>query len=184
MECSAAIVSPSTAQWTPPLLSSPSPPVISTQIGKEMSPTTLTNRRSPVCSEASGSTLGVSDEDTSVSSASASALKKQFTIPDSWPPLIQACIDQKTDEARKRELLPTVRSEICRVLANAMFCYDPNPKKELCTRVAKLLVKKYKFMNDTGRGVTEYVSAFLLCKSVDTCQKILYLGILGEETHR
>ena len=55
--------SPSTSQWTPPLLSSPSPPVISTQIGKEMSPTTPTNCRSPVCSEASGCSLGVSDED-------------------------------------------------------------------------------------------------------------------------
>ena len=79
-------------------------------------------------------------------------------IPSSWPPAIQACIDQDSDEARKRELIPTIRSEICRVLSNAMFCYDPNPNKDLCTRVAKLLVKKYKFMADVGRGVTGYVS--------------------------
>ena len=77
-----------------------------------------------------------------------------ISIPSSWPPAIQACIDQDTDEARKRELIPTIRSEICRVLSNAMFCYDANPNKDLCTRVAKLLVKKYKFMADVGKGVT------------------------------
>ena len=76
-------------------------------------------------------------------------------IPTSWPPSIQACIDQDTNEARKHELIPTVRSEICCV---AMFCYDPNPNKDLCTQVAKLLVKKYKFMADVGKGVTGYVS--------------------------
>jgi hypothetical protein len=95
--------------------------------------------------------------------SSASMLKKAFTIPSCWPPVIQACIDQATDEARKRELIPTVRSEICRVLANAMFCYDPNPKKDFCTQVAKLLVKKYKFMADVGKGVTGYVSLFCIC---------------------
>ena len=157
-ECSTAeTLSTAAPQGSPPPFSSPSPPVITTP----RSPTTPFSCRSPVFSEASCSTVAVSDSEDSVSVSSASTLKKQFTIPDSWPPLIQACIDQKTDDERKRELLPTVRSEICRVLANAMFCYDPNPKKELCTRVAKLLVKKYKFMNDAGRGVTGYVSAAL-----------------------
>ena len=109
-------------------------------------------------SDESGSTLPISESEDSASISSASCFQTQFTIPSSWPPVIQACIDQDTDEARKSKLVPTVRSEICRVLANAMFCYNPNPKKELCTRVAKLLVKKYKFMADVGRGVTGYVS--------------------------
>lgn len=165
MECSRDnIVPPSTSQWSSPLLSSPSSPVVATQVGKELSPTTPTDCRSPGYSGASGSTVIVSYLEDSASVSSASALNKQFTIPDSWPPLIQACIEQKTDKARKHELLPTVRSEICRVLAKAMFCYDPNPKKELCTRVAKLLVKKYKFMNDTGRRVTGYVSGSIIPK--------------------
>ena len=158
-EGSAEIPSPATPQGSSPLLFSPSPPMMMTTSRKEQNPTTQFSCRSPVFSEASCSTVAVSDSEDSVSVASTSGLKKEFCIPDSWPPLIQACIDQKTDDERKRELLPTVRSEICRVLANSMFCYDPNPRKELCTRVAKLLVKKYKFMNDAGRGVTGYVSA-------------------------
>ena len=102
-------------------------------------------------------TSPVSESEDAASISSASCLQQNFTIPSSWPPIIQACIDQDTDEAKKNKLIPivrTVRSEICRVLANAMFCYDPNPNKELCTRVAKLLVKKYKFMADVGKGVT------------------------------
>ena len=117
-----------------------------------MSPT------NPLDSESSGSTVAVSESEDNVSISSASGLRKQFSIPNSWPPVIQACIDKKTDEARKLELVPTVRSEIVRVLSNAMFCSDPNPKKEFCTRVAKQLVKKYKFMTDLGEGVTGYVS--------------------------
>ena len=31
-----------------------------------------------------------------------------------------------------------------------MFCYDPDPQSDLCTEVAKSLVKKYPFMKDTG----------------------------------
>ena len=123
-------------------------------------PTTPISPLSPVerRSDASGSTMPVSESEDSVSISSASSFRKPFTIPSSWPPAIQACIDQDTDEARKRELIPTIRSEICRVLSNAMFCYDANPNKDLCTRVAKLLVKKYKFMADVGKGVTGYVS--------------------------
>lgn len=91
-------------------------------------------------------------------STSACMLKNPFIIPSSWPPAIQACIDQDTVEARKHELIPTVRSEIVRVLSNAMFCYDTNPRKDLCTQVVKLLVKKYRFMADVGKGLTGYVS--------------------------
>lgn len=147
----------------------PSPPIFSTPASRPRSisrPATPISPVSPLESDASGSTMPVSEySDDSASISSASSLRKSFTIPHSWPPAIQACIDQETDEARKRELIPTVRSEICRVLANAMFCYDPHPNKDLCTQVAKLLVKKYKFMADVGTGVTGYVSpiCYLVC---------------------
>ena len=113
---------------------------------------------SPLQSEASGSTMVVEESEDDVSLSSASGLKREFSIPDSWPPMIMHCINQKSDEARRHELVSTVRNEIVRVLANTMFCYHPNPGKDLCTRVAKLLVKKYKFMTDRGEGVTGYVS--------------------------
>lgn len=43
-----------------------------------------------------------------------------------------------------------------------MFCHNPNPRKELCTKVAKMLVKKYKFMRDVGDRVSGYVSKFII----------------------
>ena len=136
--------------------SSPSSPIVTTQRRSVSRPTTPISPFSPpeLGSEASGSTMPVTESDDGASVTSASSLRKPFVIPSSWPPAIQACIDQDSDEARKHELIPTIRSEICRVLSNAMFCYDPNPNKDLCTRVAKLLVKKYKFMADVGKGVT------------------------------
>ena len=78
----------------------------------------------------SGSTTRVcSSDDVSISSASGQG--KQFVIPESWPPTIMQCIKLKSDEERKRELVPSVRNEIVRVLANHMFCHDPNPKKRV-----------------------------------------------------
>ena len=106
----------------------------------------------------SGSTLPPYTSDASISSATTSVIGKQFVIPDSWPPAIMQCIELQSEEERKLALVPSVRNEIVRVLANSMFCNDPNPKKEFCTRVAKLLVKKYKFMRDIGEQVTGYVS--------------------------
>ena len=70
----------------------------------------------------------------------------------------------ENDEERKRALVPSVRNEIVRILANNMFCNDPNPNKQLCTKVAKLLVKKYKFMRDVG----EQVSVCGICEFVGT----------------
>ena len=96
--------------------------------------------------------------DDGISIASTSAVGKQFLIPDSWPPTIMQCIKLQSEEERKLALVPSVQNEIVRILANNMFCNDPNPKKEFCTRVAKLLVKKYKFMRDVGEQVTGYVS--------------------------
>lgn len=156
------MASPTSSQLS--LLPCQSSPIPSTQIATVQrttplsTPTTPISPLSPHGSEASGSTIPVNESEDSVSITSASSLRKSFAIPSSWPPAIQACIDQETNEARKRELIPTIRSEICRVLSNAMFCYDPNPNKDLCTHVAKLLVKKYKFMADVGKGVTGYVS--------------------------
>ena len=145
------------SHWSPPLLSSPSPPMTATERRINTSrPVTPISPSSPLESEASGSTMSVFDSEESTSAAC--MLKKPFIIPSSWPPVIQACIDQDTDEARKHELIPNVRSEIVRVLSNAMFCYDANPRKDLCTQVAKLLVKKYRFIADVGKGVTGYES--------------------------
>ena len=75
-------------------------------------PATPVSPTNPLDSESSGSTVAISESEDNVSISSASGLRKQFSIPNSWPPVIQACIDQKTDEARKLELVPTVRSEL------------------------------------------------------------------------
>ena len=101
----------------------------------------------------------VTDDNISISSASGQG---KFVIPDSWPPAIMHCIKLPSDEDRKLALVPSVRNEIVRVLANNMFCHDPNPNKEFCTRVAKLLVKKFKFMRDIGENVSGYVSYFVV----------------------
>ena len=101
------------------------------------------------------------EDATSVSSiaSSASALEKhKFSIPDSWPPAIMACIQQPTIEEQRRAMGPLVRNEVVRVLATQMFCVDPKPQKEFCTQVAKKLVTKYSFMRDTGVKVSGYVS--------------------------
>ena len=94
----------------------------------------------------------------SVASSVSAVDKTKFSIPDSWPPSIMACIRQSTEEEQRRALGPLVRNEIVRVLATQMFCYDPKPQKEFCTAVAKKLVKRYCFMKDTGEKVSGYVS--------------------------
>ena len=60
------------------------------------------------------------------------------------------CINKPTDEDRRKALSPAIRCEIVRVLGTQMFCYNPKPTKEVCTEIAKQLVKKYHFMKDTG----------------------------------
>ena len=106
---------------------------------------------SPPSPYGSGSTEIVSESDDTLSISSATSLSKEFKIPDSWPPSIMQCIEQENDE-RKRLLGPSIRN----VLATNMF--DPNPRKELCTKVARMLVKKHKFMKDVGDRVSGYVS--------------------------
>lgn len=99
------------------------------------------------------------ETDDTLSLSSASALSKQFKIPDSWPPSIMQCITQESEEERKRLVVPSIRNEIVRVLATNMFCHDPHPRKDFCTKVAKMLIKKYNFLRDVGDNVSGYVSS-------------------------
>lgn len=89
----------------------------------------------------------------------ASTLNPQmFSLPQFWPPSIQACINMSSDEERSRALGPLIRNEVVRVLATQMFCYTMKLNKVFCTEVAKMLVKKYPFMRDKGEKVSGYVS--------------------------
>ena len=75
--------------------------MIATQSKAISMPATPVSPTNPLDSKSSGSTVAVSESEDNVSITSASGLRKQFSIPSSWPPIIQVCIDQKTDEARK-----------------------------------------------------------------------------------
>ena len=90
-----------------------------------------------------------------------SAAKLQFQIPEFWPPAIMACIKQPSLEEQKRVLNSSIRNDITRSLGTQMFSYNSNPTKMFCTEVAKLLVKKYPFMRDTGAKVSGYVSVVM-----------------------
>jgi hypothetical protein len=112
---------------------------------------------SPSCSFSSP---GESEDTLSLSSAS--ALSKEFKIPDSWPPSIMRCIQQEDEDEQKRLVLPSTRNEVVRILATNMFCHDPNPRKDFCTKVAKMLVKKYKFLRDVGDNVSGYCVTLMM----------------------
>ena len=101
---------------------------------------------------------GPSESEDNLSISSATALSKELKNPDSWPPSIMQCISQESEEDHKRSLVPSIRNEIVWVLATNMFCHDPNPRKEFCTKVAKMLVKRHTFMKDIGDRVSGYVS--------------------------
>ena len=60
------------------------------------------------------------------------------------------CIKQKS-------VSPQVRNEIVRDVVAQMFAFEPKPKK-FATEVAEQLVKKYRFLQDTGQGVSASVS--------------------------
>ena len=109
--------------------------------------------------EPSGSsTLDACSSEDNLSVCSSSGFINSSYIPKCWPPTIMYCIKMKTDEERRRALIPSVRNEIVRILATTMFSCDPSPKKDLCTKVAKMLVNKYGFMKDIGEHVSGYVS--------------------------
>ncbi len=63
-----------------------------------------------------------------------------------------------TEDGQRQALVPLVRNEIVRDIVAHMYSYNPNPSKDLCTQVAEMLVKKYKFMRDVGQKVSGYVS--------------------------
>ena len=64
-----------------------------------------------------------------------------------------------------------------------MFCYDPKPKKEFCTLVAKKPVKKYQFMKDTWEKVLSYVSVYMFVPC-STYNEFSYSYIMGKEANR
>ena len=68
------------------------------------------------------------------------------------------CIQQPTLEERKHALTASVRNEITRALSAHMFTHNSKPSKIFCTDVAKMLIKKYPFMRDTGTKESGYVS--------------------------
>lgn len=99
-----------------------------------------------------------SEDALSVASSSASTSKPHFCIPDFWPPVIMECIEKESLDERKHALNSSIRNEITRALGTHMFAYNPKPTKLFCTEVAKMLVKKYPFMKDTGKKESGYVS--------------------------
>ena len=68
------------------------------------------------------------------------------------------CINAPTQSDKKKLLTASVRGEISRDLVTQMHAYKAKPDRAFCTTVAKLLVKKYPFMNDVGQNVSGYVS--------------------------
>ena len=136
-----------------------SPPLTQIATQRQSNLSTPLSPQSPCSSGMSTEIItGPSESEDNLSISSATALSKEFKIPDSWPPSIMQCISQESEEERKRSLVPSIRNEIVRVLATNMFCHDPNPRKEFCTKVAKMLVKRHTFLKDIGDRVSGYVS--------------------------
>ena len=71
---------------------------------------------------------------------------------------MQNCIDAPTEEEKRRMLTPDVRNCLVRDVVTTMYAHDPKPKKQFCTEVAELIVKKYPFMKDKGQYVSGHVS--------------------------
>ena len=69
------------------------------------------------------------------------------------------CIDQPSIEEQQRALNTSIRNEIIRTLGTHMFSYNPKLTKAFCVEVARMLVKKYPFMRDTGKKESGSVSA-------------------------
>ena len=67
------------------------------------------------------------------------------------------CIQKDTEEEQRQALTPSIRNEIVRDKVAQMFSYNPKPQR-FCTHVAQMLIRKYKFMCDTGHKVSGYVS--------------------------
>ena len=98
-----------------------------------------------------------SDDALSIGS-SASTVKPDFNIPDIWRPSIMASVNAKSEEDKKIGLTAAVRNEIVRDLVTQMYAFDAKPERAFCTKVAKLLIKKYPYMKDVGPNVSGYAS--------------------------
>ena len=68
------------------------------------------------------------------------------------------CIQKDKEDEQRQALTPAIRNEIVRDLVAHMFSYNPKPQKDFCTHVAQMLIRKYKFMCDTGHKVSGFVS--------------------------
>ena len=67
----------------------------------------------PVEDEPSGSsTFPPSSSDDNLSVSSSSGVGKCFLIPECWPPTVMHCVQLKSDEERKRALVPSVCNEM------------------------------------------------------------------------
>ena len=71
------------------------------------------------------------------------------------------CFNQSSNDERRKMLTPELRNEISRALVTHMFSYNANPRKELCSKAAKMLVKKYVFLKDVGEHSSGFVSYFM-----------------------
>lgn len=90
------------------------------------------------------------------------------------------CIEQQSLEEQKRALNPSIRNEITRALGTHMFSYNPKHNKAFCTEVARMLVKKYPFMRNTGKKESGYVSIFFtLCTPLHTLT--INVGVMGKK---
>lgn len=93
------------------------------------------------------------DDSMSIASSSSSMSIKKFKIPDTWQPVIMACINAKDEEEKRRRLTPEVQNYIVRDLVTTMFSYTLKPSKQFCAIVAKSLVQKYKFMRRWSKRI-------------------------------
>lgn len=86
-----------------------------------------------------------------VSAKSKSSSHTQLSIPNSWRPEVQLCIQNET-------LDTAARNEIARTLVSILFSEFPSPTRPQCGSLARRLILQYPFMkDDLGNG---YVSNF------------------------
>ena len=92
-----------------------------------------------------------------------------------------ACISATTEEEQRRLLTRDVRNSLVRDLVTTMYAFALVPKRDLCTQVAKMLVRRYPFMKDQGMNVTGYVSQTYACgcrRSLSPLYHLLNKGTL------
>ena len=99
-----------------------------------------------VFSPSSCTSHGSLDSD-SLSATSATLKRKEFCIPRRWKPSIMAAISEK-------RLQPETRNEIVRDLVTHMYAHTDKPDAKFTQMVARLLVKEYPFMADSGSSAS------------------------------